>query len=54
MTTASTPSTFVARIQVAPGQPVVIPATHVAHDTEHGYRIVPDAGRQASTAGAAR
>lgn len=39
---------------VTQGEPLTVPALHVEYDPEHGYRVVPGIGRQASTAGAAR
>ena len=46
--------TFITRIEVAPGEPSTIPATHVEYDAASGYRVALGIGRQASTAGAAR
>lgn len=48
------PPSFIRRIEVAPGQPVTIPTTHVTRDAERGYRLTTGIGRQASTPGADR
>lgn len=50
--TADRPTGFIRSIEVRPGQPVTIAATHVEQEAD-GYHLRLGAGRQASTAGAA-
>lgn len=51
--TPSTSPAFIRRIEVAPGESVTIPASHVARTNGGGYVLTDGIGRQASTARAA-